>query len=61
MIENNVNQKERLEKLNSIAKKQMKILVNDKNIVGLNKYDNKQKLIKEDNNSVYYNIDLSDK
>ena len=45
MIENNVCQKERLEKLNNTAKKQLEILINDKNIVGLEKYKNNSKLI----------------
>lgn len=45
MIENNVCQKSRLEKLNNTAKKQLEILINDKNIVGLEKYDNIPKLI----------------
>lgn len=40
MIENGINQKERLEKLNTTAKKQIKVLVNDKNIIGITKYDN---------------------
>ncbi len=45
MIENNMNQKERLEKLNFTANKQLKVLINDKNITGIAKYDNNQKLI----------------
>ena len=45
MIENNINQKERLEKLNCTAKKQLKVLINDKNIIGIEQYDNNQKLI----------------
>ena len=45
MIENNINQKERMEKLNNTAKKQLDILINDKNIVGLEKCDNSPKLI----------------
>ena len=40
MIENNINQKERLEKLNSTAKKQLQILINDKNIIGIEKHNN---------------------
>ena len=40
MVENNINQKERLEKLNSTAKKQLQILINDKNIMGIEKYNN---------------------
>jgi len=45
MIENNIEQKERLEKLNNTAKKQLQVLINDKNIIGLEKYDKRQKLI----------------
>ena len=40
MIENNINQKDRLEKLNSTAKRQLQILINDKNIIGIEKHDN---------------------
>jgi len=49
MIENKVCQKERLEKLNNTAKKQLEILINDKNIVGLEKHKNNSKLIEEKN------------
>jgi len=35
MIENNVCQSERLEKLNIVAKKQLNVLLNEKNIKGL--------------------------
>ena len=45
MIEDDVSQKERLEKLNNTAKKQLEILINDKNIVGLEKHDNNLGLI----------------
>jgi hypothetical protein len=48
MIENNIKQKERLEKLNSTAKKQLQILINDKNIIGIEKYNN-LKLIENEN------------
>ena len=48
MIENNINQKERLEKLNNTAKKQLQILINDKNIMGIEKNDN-LKLIEDGN------------
>lgn len=44
MIENNINQKDRLEKLNETAKRQIIILASDNNIVGITKLDN-QKLI----------------
>ena len=47
MIENNVSQKERLEKLNSTAKKQLEVFINDKNIIGIEKYDNNQKIIED--------------
>lgn len=36
MIENGIKQSERLEKLNKTAKKQLEMLKNDKNIVGIN-------------------------
>ena len=41
MIEEGKTQKERMEKLNLIARKQLNILVGDKNIIGINKYDDK--------------------
>ena len=41
MIENNINQKERLEKLNMTARKELEILVNDKNIIGITELDKK--------------------
>ena len=46
MIENQVSQKERIQKLNSTAKKQLEVLINDKNIIGISKYDNNRILIK---------------
>ena len=48
MIENSINQKDRLEKLNSTAKKQLNILINDKNIIGIEKHD-KLKMIEDEN------------
>ena len=39
MIENNINQSERLEKLNDIARKQLRILLEDKNVVGIDNID----------------------
>ncbi len=48
MIENNICQKERLEKLNETAKRQMIILASDSNIVGIAKLDN-QRLMGEKN------------
>ena len=44
MIENNINSKDRIEKLNETAKRQMAILINDNNIIGIERLDN-QKLI----------------
>ena len=44
MIENSISQKDRLEKLNETAKRQITILASDNNIVGITKLDN-QKLI----------------
>ena len=44
MIENNISQKDRLEKLNETAKRQITILASDNNIVDITKLDN-QKLI----------------
>ena len=37
MIENNITQKNRLEKLNTIAQKELQILIDDRNITGINK------------------------
>ena len=48
MIENNINQKDRLEKLNATAKRQITILSNDSNVIGITKLDN-QNLIGENN------------
>lgn len=42
MIENNINQKERLEKLNTTAKRQIAILINDNNVIGLTKLDSQK-------------------
>ena len=43
--ENNIIQKNRLERSNNTAKKQLDILINDKNIIGIEKYDNNQRLM----------------
>ena len=43
MIENNISQRERLEKLNNTAKKELEILTNDKNIIGIQKIDKQVK------------------
>lgn len=44
MIENGISQISRLEKLNKTASKQLTILANDKNIIGINKSDKNMKL-----------------
>ena len=41
MIKNDIKQSERLKKLNSIASKQLKILSNNKNVIGIEKLDRK--------------------
>ncbi len=41
MIDNNISQKERLEKLNTTARKQLEILRNNKNIVNIESIDKK--------------------
>ena len=40
MIDNNISQSERLEKLNTTARKELNILSNNKNILGVKKLDN---------------------
>ena len=42
MIDNNITQRERLEKLNEMARKELSILSKDKNIIGNNILDNKK-------------------
>ena len=42
MLENNISQRERLENLNKIAKKELSILINDKNIIGISELDKKR-------------------
>ena len=51
MIDNNINQSERLEKLNVTARKELSILSNDRNILDIEKMDNdiSQKLIDSNN------------
>ena len=44
MIENNISSKDRIEKLNETAKRQMAILINGNNVIGIERLDN-QKLI----------------
>ena len=46
MIENNISQKDRLEKLNAIAIRQINILANDSNVIGITKLDG-TKMIEE--------------
>ena len=41
MIDNNVKQSERLEKLNATARKELSILSKDKNVLGIEKIDKK--------------------
>ena len=40
MIDNNINQSERLKKLNETARKELSILSNDKNVLGIQNLDN---------------------
>ena len=42
MIERNIKQSDRLVKLNNIAKKELEVLINDKNIIGINNMDNNE-------------------
>ena len=44
MIENNISQRDRLEKLNETAKRQITILASDNNIVGITKLDNQKSI-----------------
>ena len=45
MIDNNITQSKRLEKLNETARKELSILSNDKNIFSIEKLDSDKKLI----------------
>ena len=46
MIDNDVNQEQRLEKLNLIARKELELLISDKNIIGIEQLDtNNDKMI----------------
>ena len=45
MIDNNINQSGRLEKLNETARKELSILANDKNMFDIEKLDNNKRLI----------------
>ena len=49
MIDNNVNQSERLEKLNTTARKELNILSIDKNIIGIEELDNNKRLMEKIN------------
>lgn len=44
MIDNNISQSERLEKLNIIAIKELSVLSNDRNVIGLEQYDINQNI-----------------
>ena len=44
MIENKIIQSERLVKLNSIANKELEVLINDKNIIGISSLDAKKEI-----------------
>lgn len=50
MIENNISQRERLEKLNNTAKNELEILINDRNIIGIEKKENQAKSMIESSN-----------
>lgn len=52
MIDSNISQRERLEKLNITARKELKILATDKNVIGI------QKLDKQTNNKMIENKQL---
>ena len=43
MIENNISQSQRIEKLNETARKELEILSNDKNVLGIQNLDNQEK------------------
>ena len=47
MIDNNISQKERIEELNQTARRQLEILICDKNIIGIQNIDENNKLIGE--------------
>lgn len=47
MIYNKMSQKDRLEKLNQTSRKELEILSGDKNIIGIQNIDEKNKLIGE--------------
>ncbi len=45
MIENNISQKDRLEKLNKTARRQINILTNDSNVIGITKLDDTKMIV----------------
>ena len=47
IIENNINQSTRLEKLNDTAKRELEVLLNDKNVIGISKFDKKNLLLEK--------------
>ena len=50
MIDNNIPQKQRLEKLNNVARKELDVLIKDKNIIGIKELEkNDNKLIETKN------------
>ena len=50
MIDNNIPQKQRLEKLNNTARKELDVLIKDKNIIGIKELEkNDNKLIETKN------------
>lgn len=49
MIEEGISQKDRLEKLNHTAKRQLEVMINDKNIIEINKYNDEIKMIEDKN------------
>ena len=50
IIDNNIPQKQRLEKLNNVARKELDVLIKDKNIIGIKELEkNDNKLIETKN------------
>ena len=52
MIEENISQSERLERLNMTARKELSILINDKNITGIDEYSNNDLNYIENNSKI---------
>lgn len=42
MIDNKISKKQRLEKLNQIARKELEVLINDKNVIFIQSIDEKK-------------------